>query len=82
MVHDNVYFGRVESGTLESEFSGNLVDICPTGVFTDKTNPLTLTVSGICSMRPASATVAAGCNISPGERYGELRRIENRYRRH
>jgi NADH-quinone oxidoreductase subunit G len=22
---------------------------------------------------------AAGCNISPGERYGELRRIENRY---
>ena len=36
--HDNVYFGRVEDGTLESEFSGNLVEVCPTGVFTDKTH--------------------------------------------
>jgi NADH dehydrogenase/NADH:ubiquinone oxidoreductase subunit G len=27
--HDNVYFGRPEDGTLESEFSGNLVEICP-----------------------------------------------------
>jgi NADH-quinone oxidoreductase subunit G len=33
--HDNVYFGRHEDGVLESEFSGNLVEICPTGVFTD-----------------------------------------------
>jgi NADH-quinone oxidoreductase subunit G len=31
-----VYFGRPESGTLESEFSGNLTEVCPTGVFTDK----------------------------------------------
>ncbi|WP_252497039.1 hypothetical protein, partial [Escherichia coli] len=22
---------------------------------------------------------SSGCNISPGERYGEIRRIENRY---
>ncbi len=36
--HNNVFFGRVEDGTLESEFSGNLVEICPTGVFTDKTH--------------------------------------------
>ena len=36
--HDNVYFGRVEDGTLESEFSGNLTEVCPTGVFTDKTH--------------------------------------------
>ena len=32
-----VYFGRFADGQLESPFSGNLVDICPTGVFTDKT---------------------------------------------
>ena len=31
-----VYFGRAESGTLESPFAGNLVEVCPTGVFTDK----------------------------------------------
>ena len=35
--HDHVYFGRHEDGALESEFSGNLVEVCPTGVFTDKT---------------------------------------------
>jgi len=33
----SVYFGRQQDGQLESPFSGNLVDICPTGVFTDKT---------------------------------------------
>jgi len=27
--HDHVYFGRHEDGVLESEFCGNLVEICP-----------------------------------------------------
>jgi NADH-quinone oxidoreductase subunit G len=31
------YFGRYQDGPLESPFSGNLADICPTGVYTDKT---------------------------------------------
>ena len=31
-----VYFGRFQEGTLESPFAGNITDICPTGVFTDK----------------------------------------------
>ncbi len=30
------YFGRYQDGVLESPFAGNLVDICPTGVYTDK----------------------------------------------
>ncbi|ETJ30660.1 NADH dehydrogenase subunit G, partial [human gut metagenome] len=54
--HDNVYFGRPEDGTLESEFSGNLVEICPTGVFTTKRTPSVTTVNGICSLRRASAS--------------------------
>ncbi|MDX9787465.1 MAG: NADH-quinone oxidoreductase subunit NuoG [Desulfobacterales bacterium] len=29
-------YGRFSEGALESPFSGNLADICPTGVFTDK----------------------------------------------
>ena len=33
---DRMYFGRAEEGVLENEFSGNLVEVCPTGVFTDK----------------------------------------------
>ena len=36
-INNRVYFGRFKDGTLENEFSGNLVEICPTGVFTDKT---------------------------------------------
>ena len=31
-----MFFGRQEDGVLESEFAGNLVEVCPTGVFTDK----------------------------------------------
>jgi NADH-quinone oxidoreductase subunit G len=34
---NHVYFGRYEDGPLENEFSGNLIEVCPTGVFTDKT---------------------------------------------
>jgi NADH-quinone oxidoreductase subunit G len=30
------YFGRYQDGPLESPFSGNLIDLCPTGVYTDK----------------------------------------------
>lgn len=35
-IASRVYFGRQRDGTLESPFAGNLADICPTGVFTDK----------------------------------------------
>lgn len=78
--HDNVYFGRVESGTLESEFSGNLVEVCPTGVFTDKTHSERFNRKWDMQFAPSVCQqCSVGCNISPGERYGELRRIENRY---
>jgi len=77
---NRVYFGRVSDGTLESPFSGNLVEICPTGVFTDKTakarsvRPWDLqTAPSICGL------CGLGCNTLPGERNGDLRRIRNRY---
>lgn len=78
--HDNVYFGRVADGTLESEFSGNLVEVCPTGVFTDKTHSERYNRKWDMQFAPSICQgCSVGCNISPGERYGELRRIENRY---
>ena len=78
--HDNVYFGRPEDGTLESEFSGNLVEVCPTGVFTDKTHSERYNRKWDMQFAPSICQQCSiGCNISPGERYGELRRIENRY---
>ncbi len=78
--HDNVFFGRVEDGTLESEFSGNLTEVCPTGVFTDKTHGERYNRKWDMQFAPSICQgCAMGCNISPGERYGEVRRIENRY---
>ncbi len=78
--HDNLYFGRVEDGVLESEFSGNLTEVCPTGVFTDKTHSERYNRKWDMQFAPSICHgCAAGCNISPGERYGEIRRIENRF---
>lgn len=75
-----VYFGRPESGTLESEFSGNLTEVCPTGVFTDKTHSARYNRKWDMQYAPSICQgCASGCNISPGERYGELRRVENRF---
>jgi NADH-quinone oxidoreductase subunit G len=33
---NQTYFGRFKDGILDSPFAGNLSDICPTGVYTDK----------------------------------------------
>lgn len=75
-----VYFGRPESGALESEFSGNLTEICPTGVFTDKTHSERYNRKWDMQYAPSVCQgCSSGCNISPGERYGELRRVENRF---
>jgi NADH-quinone oxidoreductase subunit G len=80
--HDNVYFGKHEEGALESEFSGNLVEICPTGVFTDKTLKQHYTRKWDLQTAPSICVhCGIGCNTIPGERYGTLRRILNRYNR-
>jgi NADH-quinone oxidoreductase subunit G len=76
----NVYFGRQRPGVLENEFSGNLTEVCPTGVFTDRTHSERYVRKWDMQFAPSiCAGCAVGCNISPGERYGEVRRIENRY---
>lgn len=78
--HNHVYFGRHEDGVLENEFSGNLVEVCPTGVFTDKTLKPHYTRKWDLSSTPSvCAHCALGCNTIAGEREGILRRILNRY---
>jgi len=74
------YFGRQQEGVLENEFAGNLVEICPTGVFTDKTLKQHYTRKWDLQMAPSVCVhCGLGCNTTPGERYGSLRRIVNRY---
>lgn len=78
--NNRVYFGRDKDGQFESEFSGNLTEVCPTGVFTDKTHSDRYNRKWDMQYAPSICHgCSAGCNISAGERYGELRRIENRY---
>jgi NADH-quinone oxidoreductase subunit G len=75
-----VFFGRHRDGVLENEFSGNLVEVCPTGVFTDKTLKQHYTRKWDLQFAPSICThCGLGCNTSPGERYGMLRRMVNRY---
>ena len=75
-----MYFGRAEPGVLDSEFSGNLVEVCPTGVFTDK--PFSQMYSRKWDLRSAPSICTGcslGCNTFASERYGLLKRIHNRY---
>ncbi|WWO96771.1 MAG: NADH-quinone oxidoreductase subunit NuoG [Candidatus Dasytiphilus stammeri] len=79
-IHNNIYFGRVKDGILENEFSGNLIEICPTGVFTDKTASKQYTRKWDLQFAPSiCAHCSVGCNTSPGERYGNIVKIDNRY---
>ena len=78
--HNHVYFGRHKDGTLENDFSGNLVEVCPTGVFTDKTLNKHFTRKWDLSNAPSVCVhCSVGCNIIASERYGYLRRIMSRY---
>lgn len=77
---NRVYFGRSEEGVLENEFSGNLAEVCPTGVFTDKTLKQHYTRKWDLTTAPSVCVhCSLGCNTIAGERYGSLRMISNRY---
>ena len=77
---NQVYFGRQKNGILESQFSGNLVEVCPTGVFTNKLFSAHFTRKWDLQSTPSvCAHCSIGCNTSIGERYGSVRRVMNRY---
>jgi len=79
-LRNQVFFGRHTDGVLENEFAGNLVEVCPTGVFTDKTLKQHYTRKWDLQMAPSICVhCGVGCNITAGERYGALRRVINRY---
>jgi NADH-quinone oxidoreductase subunit G len=76
---NRVYFGRAQEGPLESPFAGNLVEVCPTGVFTDKI--FRRHYSRVWDLQTAPSVCphcSVGCNILPGARAGTLRRVTHR----
>jgi len=76
---NRVYFGRATDGPLESPFAGNLVEVCPTGVFTDKV--FRRHYSRVWDLQTAPSICphcSVGCNTLPGARAGTLRRVTHR----
>ncbi len=73
-----VYFGRQQDGALESPFSGNLVDICPTGVFTDKTARFRARYWDYDMAPSVCPHCSLGCSTVPMARYRELLKVTAR----
>jgi NADH-quinone oxidoreductase subunit G len=73
------YFGRYKEGPLESPFSGNLIDICPTGVYTDK--PSRFKGRRWDYQRGPSLCIhcSLGCHTIASVRYREIVRLEARF---
>jgi NADH-quinone oxidoreductase subunit G len=78
-IGSRMYFGRFEPGPLESPFAGNLIDICPTGVFTDK--PARYKGRRWDFERHPSLCLhcSLGCNTVGSARYREVMRQEARF---
>jgi len=77
-IGSRVFFGRYEEGALQSPFAGNLVDICPTGVFTDK--PARYKARRWDMQRAPSVCVhcSLGCNTTANGYHQEIIRQEAR----
>jgi NADH-quinone oxidoreductase subunit G len=76
---NRVYFGRYKNGVLESPFTGNLSDICPTGVYTDK--PSRFFGRRWDYQRSPSLCIncSLGCHTTASARYREVVRQEARF---
>jgi NADH-quinone oxidoreductase subunit G len=77
-IGNRMYFGRFEPGPLESPFSGNIIDLCPTGVLTDK--PARYQGRRWDFQRGPSLCLhcSLGCNLVGSARYREMIRVEGR----
>jgi NADH-quinone oxidoreductase subunit G len=77
-IASRMYFGRFSHGPLESPFSGNIIDICPTGVLTDK--PSRYRGRRWDYERSPSLCIhcSLGCSIVGSARYREMIRLEGR----
>lgn len=81
-IGNRTYFGRFQEGPLESPFSGNLIDLCPTGVYTDK--PARFKGRRWDFQRAPSVCLhcSLGCNTVGSARYREVVRQEARFNEH
>jgi len=78
-IGSRVYFGRQADGILKSPFSGNLSDICPTGVFTDKPSRFKGRHWDFEQSPGLCINCSLGCNTTVSVRYREVVRQEARF---
>ena len=76
---NQTYFGRFKEGTLESPFTGNLSDICPTGVYTDKPSRYFGRRWDYERSPAICINCSLGCHTTVSFRYREARRQEARF---
>jgi NADH-quinone oxidoreductase subunit G len=77
-IGNRTYFGRYKSGALESPFAGNLIDICPTGVYTDKPSRFKGRRWNFARAPSLCLHCSLGCNTVISARYREIMRLEAR----
>ncbi|MFZ7128358.1 MAG: NADH-quinone oxidoreductase subunit NuoG [Desulfobacterales bacterium] len=80
-IANRTYFGRKESGILESPFAGNLSDICPTGVYTDKPSRFFGRRWDYERSRTLCIHCSLGCHTVTSVRYRQVVRQEARMSR-
>jgi NADH-quinone oxidoreductase subunit G len=77
-IGNRIYFGRARDGALESPFAGNLVDLCPTGVYTDKPARFKGRRWDLERAPTLCPHCSLGCNTVGSARYREMARLEAR----
>jgi len=78
-IGNRMYFGRFEDGPLESPFAGNLIDVCPTGVLTDKPGRFVGRRWDFERAPSLCLNCSLGCNTTGSARYRQMWRLEGRF---
>ncbi|MEJ2039080.1 MAG: NADH-quinone oxidoreductase subunit NuoG [Desulfosarcinaceae bacterium] len=77
-IGSRVWFGRSAPGRLDSPFAGNLIDICPTGVYTDKPSRYFGRRWDFQRAPSLCLHCSLGCNLVASARYRQVVRHEAR----
>ncbi len=72
---NRIFYGRFQEGKLESPFSGNIIDACPTGVLTSKPFRYKTRLWDLQEAPSICPHCSLGCAIVPGGRYREVQRV-------
>lgn len=75
----DVSYGRYQPGPLESPFAGNLVELCPTGVFTDKPSRHKARHWDLERAPSVCLSCSLGCNVTVSSRYRSVIKLEARH---